>query len=133
MNKSWDISSGMDCTAETTVQFRNGELKVLDIKVKARLSLGFTGTRHRLTEKQMFKIQDIIKDKKPTEVHHGDCVGADSFFHTACRGWASKARIIIHPPENQSMRAFHGGDRDRVCQVKPYMARNRDIVDESDL
>lgn len=66
---------------------------------------------------------------RPTEFHHGDCIGADAQAHqiaTALRVWR-----VVHPPEDANKRALCFGDR--YMPAKPYLVRNREIVDVSDL
>ena len=44
------------------------------------------------------EIRSIIESDEVTEVHHGDCIGADASFHNIAK--ESRKRIVIHPPEN---------------------------------
>lgn len=62
------------------------------------------------------------------ELHHGDCMGADEEAHDIARayGWT----IVIHPPSDDSWRAWSIGDL--VLVAKPYITRNHDIVDAAD-
>jgi hypothetical protein len=40
--------------------------------------IGFTGTRYGMTDKQKSSLQSILsKLETITEVHHGDCIGAE--------------------------------------------------------
>lgn len=69
--------------------------------------------------------------------HHGDCVGADYEFHNVAEygfgmgASAAPTSIVIHPPINEQFRAFCIGTDRR--EAKPYLNRNRDIVDECDV
>jgi hypothetical protein len=61
--------------------------------------------------------------------HHGDCVGGDAQAHDLARMlglW-----IVTHPPVNPGLRAFREGGESRP--PKPYLARNADIVQQTDL
>ena len=61
--------------------------------------------------------------------HHGDCVGADALAHSLIREmpwW----HVVIHPPLNPKHRAFCQGV---LRTPKTFLARNHDIVDESDI
>lgn len=104
--------------------------------------IGMTGTRNGMTRAQMaiaFQLLKDVKDGNPDSaivLHQGDAVGADLEFHkmavTFFDWW-----IEIHPPLNAKYRAYS----ERVCPSKKiivnepreYMARNRDIVDASEM
>jgi hypothetical protein len=62
-------------------------------------------------------------------LHHGDAVGADAEAHeqAVALGWS----VIIHPPINEAWRARKAASEERA--PKPYLVRNRDIVDETEL
>jgi len=64
------------------------------------------------------------------EVHHGDCVGADDQVGSFAAK-LSGVTVTLHPPTNPSKRAFCAADE--VREAKPYLDRNRDIVDETEL
>ncbi len=67
----------------------------------------------------------------PTNItlHHGDCIIADNVAHRIAK--ALSWRVEIHPPDNPTKRAFckHA---DLIHPEKPYLERNRDIVDASE-
>lgn len=70
----------------------------------------------------------FLVDVKPSVVHYGDCTGADYEMFLLCKTlgvWK-----VCHPPERDTFRMWTAGDE--VRPVKPYLERNRDIVDESD-
>lgn len=96
------------------------------------MKVGFTGTRQQPTPDATMALSELLARLQPTEAHHGDCVGADAIFHwyvlTECVG----VKRVIHPPTNKAMRAFCTGTADRR-EPKPYLERNRDIVDETDV
>ena len=94
----------------------------------ALVRLGFTGTRYGMTPAQMAKVDDIVSFEV-TEVHHGDCVGADHDIHRIAK--TSGIPTVVHPPSDQRLRAFTDGDT--VLDPKEYLARNRDIVDSTDM
>jgi len=91
------------------------------------MKIGFTGTREGMTDEQKSKVSEILKDFDIEEAHHGDCVGADSDFHEML----DENVIHIHPPKNESKRAFCEGGI--VYSGRPYLVRNRDIVNSSDI
>ncbi len=87
--------------------------------------VGFSGTRKGMTERQYFMVRTILLNVGAIEIHHGDCVGADAQVHDFASD--KGIRTVIHPPTNPELRAFCAGDE--VLTARPYLARNRDIVD----
>lgn len=95
--------------------------------------IGFTGTQHGMTQKQIDVVASLIAAFRPEEVHHGDCVGADERFHRMCVQ-ACVPRIIIHPPDTSAKRAYCAAGLDiTILAVKPYLERNHDIVDATQI
>jgi len=98
-------------------------------------SIGFTGTRLGMSVRQRQGIETLLWLLQPKEVHHGDCIGADEQFHRIAQ--QMKLRIIIHPPDNQRLQAnclFDPGDKKSFRMAsKPYLERNVDIVNASDI
>jgi len=92
--------------------------------------VGFTGTKDGTTTKQKEKIRDRLILIDPVEAHHGDYIGADTDFHNICLELGID--IIIHPPINDSKRAFNK-DYKLCHKPKKYLDRNRDIVDQSQI
>lgn len=91
--------------------------------------LGFTGTSEGLTLAQKRGLYTVVREFHPREVHHGDCVGADDYFHDVIRSYFPDCKRIIHPPDNPKKRAFCGeSPNDIILPEKPYLARNQDIV-----
>lgn len=93
--------------------------------------LGFTGTRHGLSQQQVRKVAEIV-DSLGADItaHHGCCVGADEDFHAICR--ERRIHIVGHPgPEwpDGALCAY------TICgetlDPKPYAVRNQAIVDAS--
>ncbi|KKL24877.1 hypothetical protein LCGC14_2410960 [marine sediment metagenome] len=93
--------------------------------------IGFTGSLHGMTDEQkrIVKAFLINVSGQDLELHHGDCVGADAQVDSICRDL--RIPTVIHPPINSKHRAFC--DSADVRQLKPYLERNHDIVDETDL
>lgn len=94
------------------------------------LHIGFTGTRVGMSPAQLRGVMDAILDRigGGFVAHHGDCVGADAEFHRLCRGqWPGPVRIVAHPGPPSGWSANCESDQRWVW--KPYMVRNRDIVD----
>lgn len=104
------------------------------------MNIGFTGTRYGMTYPQkrvaLAILQDwkaLIPERDEITVHHGSCIGADSEVHELAK--LVGLRIVIHPPEDESKMAHLGIDDPDVTILpsKPYLARNRDIVETSSL
>jgi hypothetical protein len=90
------------------------------------LVLGFTGTRSGMTDAQKNVFRRVILELKPTEFHHGDCVGADAEAHDIVRELLPECRIVVHPPNKNELRAFKQGDL--ILKEDGYLSRNRSIV-----
>ena len=95
------------------------------------MRLGFTGTQKEMTIEQFEIILWLLKYYNPISVHHGDCIGADYEFHKLCRLKSAHTMIVLHPPINPKKRAFCNGDL--IVNPKPYLERNKDIVNRCDL
>lgn len=101
--------------------------------------IGFTGTQTGMTLKQMNEVNSLFKELKLTVFHHGDCIGADSEAHDFAVLYfrlikmidSTVGKIVIHPPINNSKRAFCKALT--IREPKEYLTRNKDIVNESDI
>jgi hypothetical protein len=98
------------------------------------MKLGFTGTQKGMTDEQILTVRKILNEPSIEEVHSGDCIGADTDFIqilTNIHGGDAKYMSVGHIPDNDSKRSFlkYGEER----KPKPYLERNHDIVDESDV
>lgn len=94
--------------------------------------LGFTGTRDGMTARQKEVVARVVRTYPANlRLHHGDCVGADEQMHRVV--WANSpfARFHGHPPRNPRFRAYCKFDH--LEEPKPYLARDRDIVDACEL
>lgn len=76
----------------------------------------------------LFRLRERGTDEFP-EFHHGDCIGSDAFFAQVAK--EEGYHVISHPPVDETRRAF--GVADESCPAKPFLDRNRDIVDETDV
>lgn len=95
--------------------------------------LGITGTRNGFNKEQLSTFETLInqlKEKYPTldTFHQGQCIGVDV---KAAKILSESFKIISHPPTNQSLVGSSPVDESRP--KKGYFARNRDIVNESDI
>jgi hypothetical protein len=93
------------------------------------VKVGFTGTRHGMTEEQWRTVRMTLIILRATECHHGDCIGADLQF--AKLASVLGGTTVSHPPVKRELRAFHMSDQVRA--PKTYVARDHDIVDDTDV
>jgi hypothetical protein len=94
--------------------------------------ISFTGSREGMTDKQLAKVRLLLYNYAPSEVHHGDCVGADAEFHNLCRSlYGISVHIVIHPPKDDRYRAFCKGDV--ILEPRPYLERDKVIAKVGDL
>lgn len=91
--------------------------------------IGFTGSRKGISRQQKEALLQILATLTPSEIHHGDCVGADREFHLMCRDLLPECSVVVHPPSDPKHRAFCEGDVTRA--PSDYLARNRRIVAQS--
>lgn len=92
--------------------------------------IGFTGSRTGITDEQRKEIHNILSKYDNIVVSHGDCVGADTEFHNICREY-DNIIIRIYPPKDPKLRAYNVGNV--IMDEQPYLIRNKDIVDNSDI
>ncbi len=88
--------------------------------------LGFTGTQKPLPSEQADGLRQFMMSLPNVKAfHHGDCIGADA----AAAQFARELGIWVvgHPPSDAKKRAFFPSDEE--WEPKPYLERNRDIVD----
>ncbi len=96
------------------------------------MRVGFTGTSKGMNIDQLICVRTLLgRFWQPDYAHHGDCVGADSQFHSLCEAFSRPTRIVIHPPKDSKARAFRPSMFSR--RPKDYLERNRDIVDACDV
>ena len=86
----------------------------------------FTGTQAGMSLGQRIVFALSLRYLAVSELHVGDCIGADA----DATGIAQKLGVptICHPPVNPAKRAFTEGHQ-LVLPAKPYLERNRDMVD----
>lgn len=112
------------------------KLKILEPEKKQPsegkiLRVGFTGTRLGMNQLQAEVFRNfIIECGAVDEFHHGDCIGADADAHEIINNL--KIPIILHPPIDPKFRAYCKRAFDTRVK-KEYLARNRDIVDETNI
>lgn len=92
------------------------------------MQIGMTGTREGLSSEQTLYALHEIPWHVVTELHSGDCVGADATLHSIAKH--NNTLSIGHPPSNNEHRAYC--DFDLTNETKGCLARNREIVHSSD-
>lgn len=97
------------------------------------MNLGLTGTQEGLNANQFEAVKRVLSGMHHmiAEVHHGDCIGADVELVTLINELYPDIRIISHPPIKDGKRAWFPSDL--THRAKPYLHRNRDIVEASDV
>lgn len=95
------------------------------------MKIGFTGTQKGMTKEQKEEFSKYILGVDITEFHHGDCIGADEEAHKIVNDAFESVVIITHPPIEDKKRSFVYGVTAR--KAKPYLERNKDIVNETDM
>lgn len=89
--------------------------------------VGFTGTSKGMTQRQRATLRYLLNELQVTELHHGDCVGADAEAHTDAARMGIE--LVVHPPTDNKLRAFCDYSLpNTLLPAKPYLLRNRDIV-----
>ena len=113
------------------------------------IKYGFTGTRDGLNTAQRKSITNLLQKHIDLddiiEVHHGDCIGADKDFHDICTSLnkqgifdikqntpdVKQIKIIIHPPNIDTLRAFCKSDN--ITKPRDYLERNKDIINSTNV
>src|SRR5262245_31983566 len=94
--------------------------------------IGFTGTRHGMTPAQQWSLEETLLNYGCTVLHHGDCVGADAQADALAR--SMQIARVVHPPLVNRYRAFvQPGPTCTVLEPRPYLTRNRAIVEAAAL
>ncbi len=100
------------------------------------ITIGFTGTRKGMTEKQRLQMEGLLREYQEdigVELAvHGDCVGADEDFDRLCRGLGIERGIRPCMFENMRARCDEFGARSLAGPKHP-MARNREIVAQANV
>lgn len=100
------------------------------------MRVGFTGTRQGMSNDQVLQVHMLLGDlrgKGATQASHGMCVGADDQFHFMAKalGYFMIGCPGVTTDWTPAYRATM--ECDLVMPEKPYLARNRDIIRESDV
>lgn len=93
--------------------------------------LGFTGSRHQLTEPQEDATARLLYALRGTSdtqrFHHGDNKVADCAAGRFALLFGY--RVVAHPPSDPTHRGY--GEYHEIWPEKPYLERNKDVVNES--
>jgi len=95
------------------------------------MQVGVTGSREGINGHQDINLSLWITDHTIDTFRHGDCVGADVDVAASISVSYPKCKIVCHPPEKSVLRGYF--ESDEYWPEKSYFARNRDIVDNSDI
>jgi len=95
--------------------------------------VSFTGTSRGMTTEQKAALGHLLTQLQPTEIHHGDCVGADTECAEIAASLVSRPKIVAHPGKNANANE-HGllassQHNDEVLAPMTHFARNRKLVD----
>lgn len=107
-------------------------------EAKLSLSVGFTGTRQGMSDKQKKVVEIILKTFIPMidKAHHGWCIGADEEFDDLCHNAPVEIPTVGWPasdvkPEYVSQKTPRPGTI--LHPASPALLRNEEIVNRSDL
>jgi hypothetical protein len=103
------------------------------------MNIGFTGTRQGMTEEQFHQLSVLLKtfiNEEPSTFLHGQCIGADC--EAAELAYSLGYSITSHPgylPKNPQWKGSRGSFSKNtiVLPEKPFLIRDHDIVDASDV
>ena len=97
------------------------------------LKLGFTGTRHGMTEVQLKEFKKLVDSKQFEEFHHGVCVGSDKQAHDYIDSIKKERNIKVvgHPGQDKKHRA--DCECDIMMKPLPYLDRNKNIISHADI
>jgi len=97
------------------------------------MTVGFTGTRMGMTLHQKSEFVKLIQSVPITKFVHGGCRGADEQARDLILMHCPYVELICLPGDESQLEANMGILRQRVHRPKPYLSRNKEIVDSCDL
>ncbi len=93
------------------------------------MTLGFTGSQHGATPKQLATVGRLLEELPVSALHHGGCIGADSQVHSLAL--LMDIALYVHPGPAFNLATDCLG-ASVVYSVKPNLVRNKDIVAVTD-
>ncbi|HSQ32916.1 MAG TPA: hypothetical protein VLN49_23830 [Gemmatimonadaceae bacterium] len=100
------------------------------------LRIGFTGSRHGLSQRQRAEVERLLRETAPAELHHGGCVGADAEAHDLALALGVPS-IVVHRSVVLGLTADIQQDSERsvvtLLEPRKPLKRNRDIARAVDL
>ena len=98
---------------------------------EVEMKVGVTGTRHGLSDPQRNNLSTWLSTRDVSELHHGQCVGADEAAHELALEMGY--HVVIHPPTVASLTfALEEGDWE-LLEPEQYLVRNQAIVNSVDM
>ncbi len=96
------------------------------------MKIGITGSRLTPSKEQSAALYGLMKQMQglSAEVHHGCCLGADATAHDLAVQFGLE--IVAHPPDDHKHVYGMALTVPRSMPEKPYLLRNRAIVDACD-
>lgn len=91
------------------------------------MHIAFTGTQRGVTPAQGVKVFELLYTLRPTDFHHGDCIGADADAHDLAATLSNRPKIHVHPCTLHDKRANKQGDVEYA--PLPPLVRNHVMVD----
>lgn len=67
--------------------------------------IGFTGTREGMSLRQKMALVALLRDLRPSAMHHGDCIGADAQAHLLASMLAIP--LYLHPAAGKGEDGMH--------------------------
>lgn len=98
-------------------------------------SVGFTGTRRGMSERQKEKLTAYLRQLCPRYFHYGGALGADAEALRIVRQLFSSAQcsVVLHPSNLHDQQSFVAGEADVTMPELHPLQRNRKIVDACEL
>jgi hypothetical protein len=98
------------------------------------MNIGFTGTQKGMTSQQYTKFVELINSLGSIdEFHSGCCIGADTQADTYIWSHHPKIFRVLHPPIISTKTFINSQGNYTILPSKPYLERNRAIVDNTKL